>query len=134
MNKNILTLVVAFFCLLYFPVSAQEFASIEKNKNVQAQQLYHELNATKDTLMLKSDTKINYVYSINRNYEKEVYDFINATSYEVPLSNLTKGKHTFVVGQSPLKIVFVVRINGDATTVSSTEDTTAEVVKLTSSH
>lgn len=127
MNKNVLTLVIAFFCLLYFPVSAQEFASIEKNKNAQAQQLYHELNVTKDTLILKSDTKINYVYSINRNYEKEVYDFINATSYQVPLTNLTKGKHTFVVGQSPLKIVFVVRINGTATS-------TSEVMKVTSSH
>jgi hypothetical protein len=133
MNKNVLTLVIAFFCLLYFPVSAQEFASIEKNKNAQAQQLYHELNVTKDTLLLKSDTKINYVYSINRNYEKEVYDFINATSYQVPLTNLTKGKHTFVVGQSPLKIVFVVRINGDATTVFTSEET-SEVMKVTSSH
>jgi hypothetical protein len=133
MNKNVLTLVIAFFCLLYFPVSAQEFASIEKNKNAQAQQLYHELNVTKDTLLLKSDTKINYVYSINRNYEKEVYDFINATSYQVPLTNLTKGKHTFVVGQSPLKIVFVVRINGDATTASTSEET-SEVMKVTSSH
>lgn len=133
MNNNILTLVVAFFCLLYFPVSAQEFASIEKNKNVQAQQLYHDLNATKDTLMLKSDRKINYVYSINRNYEKEVYNFINATSYEVPLNNLTKGKHTFVVGQSPLKIVFVVRINGSETTINTRKKTT-EVIKVTSSH
>jgi hypothetical protein len=133
MNKNVLTLVIAFFCLLYFPVSAQEFASIEKNKNAQAQQLYHELNVTKDTLLLKSDTKINYVYSINRNYEKEVYDFINATSYQVPLTKLTKGKHTFVVGQSPLKIVFVVRINGDATTASTSEET-SEVMKVTSSH
>lgn len=131
MNKNVLTLVIAFFCLLYFPVSAQEFASIEKNKNAQAQQLYHELNVTKDTLLLKSDTKINYVYSINRNYEKEVYDFINATSYQVPLTNLTKGKHTFVVGQSPLKIVFVVRINGTAT---STSTSTSKVMKVTSSH
>lgn len=131
MNKNVLTLVIAFFCLLYFPVSAQEFASIEKNKNAQAQQLYHELNVTKDTLILKSDTKINYVYSINRNYEKEVYDFINATSYQVPLTNLTKGKHTFVVGQSPLKIVFVVRINGTAT---STSTSTSKVMKVTSSH
>lgn len=133
MNKNIITLVVAFFCLIYLPASAQDFASIEKNKNVQAQQLYHDLNETKDTLMLKSDRKINYVYSINRNYEKEVYNFINATSYEVPLSNLTKGKHTFVVGQSPLKIVFVVRINDNMPIISRREKTT-EVVKLTSSH
>lgn len=133
MNKNIVTLVVAFFCLIYVPVSAQEFASIEKNKNVQAQQLYHGLNATKDTLVLKSTKKINYVYSINRNYEKEVYDFINATSYQVPLTNLTKGKHTFVVGQSPLKIVFVVRIN-EAATTATRKTTTTEVVKLTSSH
>jgi hypothetical protein len=133
MNKNIVTLVVAFFCLIYVPVSAQEFASIEKNKNVQAQQLYHGLNATKDTLVLKSTKKINYVYSINRNYEKEVYDFINATSYQVPLTNLTKGKHTFVVGQSPLKIVFVVRIN-EAATTATRKTTTTKVVKLTSSH
>ena len=33
---------------------------------------YHDLNKTKDTLILKSDKKINYLYTENTTEEKEV--------------------------------------------------------------
>ena len=39
------------------------------------------------------------------------YEFIDDKSYKIPLANLNAGKYTFVVGQSPLKIVFAVYIN-----------------------
>jgi len=86
-------------------------AHLIKNVNIRAKGLHHELNKTKDTLILKSDRTINYVYSINRDYEKEVFDYIDDTTFEVPLHILSEGKHTFVVGQSPLKIVFAVYIS-----------------------
>ena len=129
MKISIITLFIAFFCLAYSPVAAQEFATIRKNHNVQAKQLHHDLNSTKDTLLLQSDRKINYVYSINRQFKKEIYSFINDTSCKVPLNQLSKGKHTIVVGQSPLKIVFVIHVYGDDKT-----PVTSELMEVSSSH
>jgi hypothetical protein len=119
MKNYIFTLAIAFFCLIHLPINAQDsYATIEKNVNVRANELFHDLNKTKDTLLLKSDKKINYVYSLNSSLEREVFSFIDDTSYEIPLNRLSKGKHTFVVGQSPLKIVFIVRVNQEPTTAS----------------
>lgn len=89
------------------------FASLEKNYNVTAKGLLHELNAAKDTLILKSDKNMSYVYSINQEYKREIDTYAGTTFYKVPLNNLSKGKHVFVVSLSPLKIVFVVRILKD---------------------
>ena len=120
MRKYLSTLAIAFFCLLHLPTNAQDsYATIEKNVNVRANNLFHDLNKTKDTLLLKSDKKINYVYSLNSTLEREVFSFIDDTSYKIPLNKLSKGKHTFVVGQSPLKIVFVVRVNQEPVVTAS---------------
>ncbi|MGM5470682.1 hypothetical protein ACS386_10420 [Flavobacteriaceae bacterium LMO-SS05] len=89
------------------------FASLEKNVNFRASGLIQELNATKDTLILKSDKKMSYVYAINQEYKREIDDYAGAYLYKVPLTNLSKGKHVFVVSISPLKIVFVVRVLKD---------------------
>ena len=89
------------------------FASLEKNVNFRASGLIEELNATKDTLILKSDKKMSYVYSINKEYRREVDTYAGDTYFKVPLTNLSKGKHVFVVSVSPLKIVFVVHILKD---------------------
>lgn len=114
MKKLLTSLLIVAFGFTFQSVYAQSIsAKLIKNVNVRAQGVSHYLNKTKDTLVLKSDEKINYVYSINRDYKKEVYDFIDSTSYRVPLTNLSEGKHTFVVGQSPLKIVFAVFIYKD---------------------
>ena len=95
-------------------IQAQEaFASLEKNYNVNASGLVQELNAAKDTLILKSDKNMSYVYAINRDYKREIDTYVGDTFYKVPLTNLSKGKHLFVVSISPLKIVFVVRILKD---------------------
>jgi len=103
-------------------IQAQDaFASLEKNYNVNASGLVQELNASKDTLILKSDKNMSYVYAINRDYKREIDTYVGDTFYKVPLTNLSKGKHLFVVSISPLKIVFVVRILKDQLDILSIE-------------
>ena len=85
----------------------EDFALLEKNYNFRANGLIQELNASKDTLILKSDKPMSYVYAINQEYKREIDTYAGSKYYEVPLTNLSKGKHLFVVSISPLKIVFV---------------------------
>jgi hypothetical protein len=114
MQKLTLTLFMAFFCLTNSQLFAQhEFAKIEKNINVLASGLHHDLNATKDTLVLKSDSKISYIYDIFNKRKHDINRRVYASDYKVALRDLSKGKHIFVVVQDALKIVFVVRIFGD---------------------
>ncbi len=89
----------------------KHLAVLEKNINPGAKDLIHELNATKDTLILKSHKPISYVYAINSNYSREIDKYIFDTDFKVPLIHLSTGKHLFVVGQEHKKIVFVVRIS-----------------------
>ena len=103
-------------------IPAQTYASIEKNVNNRASDLFHDLNKTKDTLLLKSNEKINYVYTINKDHKVELDYYVNANSFEVPLDNLSRGKHVVVVERSKMKIVFVVRVFGDTRTVLTTHD------------
>ncbi|WP_179319350.1 hypothetical protein [Winogradskyella helgolandensis] len=109
--KNLIRigLVIILIFLLSFTLQAQEpFAKLEKNRNVQAKGLIHELNTTKDTLILRSDNSITSLYTINQAYERELDFKIDSMSYKLPLHKLSKGKHVFVVSQSQIKIVFVV--------------------------
>ncbi|WP_299118643.1 hypothetical protein [uncultured Winogradskyella sp.] len=111
--KNLIRicLVVILLFLLSFTLHAQDhYAKLEKNRNIQAKGLIHQLNTTRDTLILKSDKKINYLYSINKDYGRELDFHIDTTSYKLPLNKLSKGKHVFVAVQSPMRIVFVVKI------------------------
>lgn len=95
-------------------IQAQDaFATLEKNYNFRANGLIEELNVTNDTLILKSDKKMGYVYSINREYRREIDTYAGDTYFKVPLTDLSDGKHVFVVSVSPLKIVFVIHINKD---------------------
>ncbi|WP_299111839.1 hypothetical protein [uncultured Winogradskyella sp.] len=116
--KNLIRicLVIILIFLLSFTLNAQEqqpYAKLEKNKNIQAKSLIHKLNATKDTLILQSDKKINYLYSINKNYGRDFDVYVDTTYYRLPLNKLPKGKHVLVAVQSPKRIVFVVRILKD---------------------
>ncbi|MBC3844806.1 hypothetical protein H8K90_00305 [Winogradskyella echinorum] len=114
--KNLIRicLVLILVFLLSFTLQAQEgYAKLEKNRNIQAKGLLHYLNKTKDTLILKSDKKINYLYSINKEYGRELDFLVDTTYYRLPLNKLSKGKHVFVAIQSPMRIVFVVRILKD---------------------
>lgn len=118
MQKITLTLFIAFFCLSHSQLIAQQdFAEIDKNINIRASGLYHNLNAAKDTLILKGDTKISYIYSIHNKMKHDINRRVYETDYKVALRDLNKGKHIFVVVQQSLKIVFVVRIFGDVPAV-----------------
>ncbi|MEO6346558.1 MAG: hypothetical protein ABIO60_01490 [Aquaticitalea sp.] len=97
--------------LTFQKIHAQkDFASLEKNHNVRAKDLIQDLSATKDTLLLNSSKTIDYVYSINSEYKREIDFYNNTSSLKIPLNQLSKGKHVFVVGNAKLQIVFVVRI------------------------
>jgi len=131
MKKTLVVLIIACSGLLYNSANAQkkDFALIEKNVNNSASDLFHDLNKTKDTLVLNGDKRIRNVYSINTNYKRETQELVNANSAKVSLNHLSKGKHIFVVEQVPLKIVFVVRVLQDRK-----EFSTVEVEKITASN
>jgi len=130
MKKTLVVLIIASSGLLCNRANAQkkDFALIEKNVNITASDLFHDLNKTKDTLVLNGDKRIRNVYSINTNYTRETQKYIDANSAKVPLTHLSKGKHIFVVEQVPLKIVFVVRVLQDRKKFSN-----IEVEKITAS-
>ena len=114
--KNLIRicLVIILIFLLSFSLKAQgHYAKLEKNRNIQAKGLIHKLNATKDTLILQSDKKISYLYSINKNYGRDFDFYVDTTYYKLPLNKLPIGKHVLVAVQSPMRIVFVVRILKD---------------------
>lgn len=99
-------------------------ATLEKNYNVRAKDLSHDLNATKDTLILRSPKIIDYVYAINTNYKREIDFYNNTNALKIPLHQLSKGKHVFVVGNQRMQIIFVVRVqkdNGKLTLVTNGE-------------
>ncbi|WP_299224803.1 hypothetical protein [uncultured Psychroserpens sp.] len=117
---------VIFFVFLTIPwsqIQAQNnFAILEKNVNVRAKGLTQELNTTKDTLILKSEKRINKVYAVNMNYKREVDIEVKTNSVKIPLTNLSKGKHVFVAVQSPIRYVFVIKILRDDTILLAMED------------
>lgn len=128
--KKYLLVLIASSNLLFQDLYAQEhFATIEKNVNFRASNLFHGLNKTKDTLLLKSDKEINYVYSINKDNNREIDYHVNANSFKVPLKNLSKGKHVFSVVQAPLLIVFVVHVFKDSPPIIVMEDDDVAVLK-----
>jgi hypothetical protein len=100
----------------------KQFAILEKNFNVRAKDLSHELSSTKDTLILNSNKTIDYVYAINSDYKREIDFYNNTNSLKVPLNQLSKGKHVFVVGNSKMKIIFVVRVLKDKTRLAMVND------------
>ncbi|MEH6538147.1 MAG: hypothetical protein V7719_17230 [Psychroserpens sp.] len=112
-----IVIILIFFSLinsLNFTAEAQnDFSKLEKNVNVRAKGLIHKLNTSKDTLVLKSETLINKVYSVSSDLRREVDMVINEKTIKIPLNRLSKGKHVFVAVQSPIRIVFVVKILRD---------------------
>nr|WP_321236322.1 hypothetical protein [uncultured Psychroserpens sp.] len=121
-----LTIIVIFFSLItslnYTAQAQNDFAKLEKNVNVRAEGLIHKLNATKDTLVLKSESLINRVYSVSMDYKREVNMAINEKFAKIPLNKLSKGKHVFVAVQSPIRIVFVVKVLRDDTLLLTVEE------------
>ncbi|HLT52988.1 MAG TPA: hypothetical protein VKZ97_03835 [Flavobacteriaceae bacterium] len=123
-------LYILVLCTLGIHSWAQQYATLEKNTNLYASSLIHELNSTKDTLYLKSNRKLTYIYSINEQYKREVDLYAGKQSYKIPLNTLSLGKHVFVVSETPRRIVFVVRINEEATRVE--EVSTAKIAEVKS--
>ena len=109
--KNLCFLLVAFITTVSVG-QTKEYASLEKNTNHYAKDLYHNLNKTKDTLILKSDKPLRYIYSINQEYNREIDTYAGKNDFNIPLDSLTLGKHVFVVTQSSKRIIFVVHIYG----------------------
>jgi hypothetical protein len=131
--KNLIRicLVLVLIFLLSYTLQAQEqYAKLEKNRNIQAIGLIHKLNNTRDTLILQSASKINYLYSINKDYGREFDFYIDTTTYKLPLNKLTKGKHVLVAVQSPKRIVFVVKILKEIPKEQPLEIQVEEVVAL----
>ena len=124
--KHTFSYAVVFICALgtCHKVLAQtsHIGLIEKNSNISASDIFHDLNQTKDTLVLHSDKPITYVYSINSEYKREIDAYINKKEFKLPLSELSKGKHVLVVSQSSKKIVFVLHIY-DSKNLTSVERT-----------
>ncbi|MCX7550571.1 hypothetical protein [Xanthomarina sp. F2636L] len=110
MKSLLLTFYLVVFTSSVFSQTA--FAKIEKNRNLTANSLFHELNATKDSLLLKSNMKISHVYSINSEYKREIDVYLNDTNLQIPLTNLSQGKHVMVVNLTPKKIIFVIHFFG----------------------
>ncbi|SDS03898.1 hypothetical protein SAMN04515667_1269 [Formosa sp. Hel1_31_208] len=124
---RILVIVIFFSFITSINSRAQaqsDFAKLEKNVNIRAKGLVQKLNKTKDTLILKSESLINKVYSVNKIYEREVDMIINEKLIKIPLSNLSKGKHVFVAVQSPIRIVFVVKVLKDKDVLLAVDDKT----------
>jgi hypothetical protein len=72
--KNLIRicLVLVLLVLLSVTLQAQEpYAKFEKNRTIQAAGLIHKLNKTQDTLILQSDKKIIYLYSVNKDDARE---------------------------------------------------------------
>ncbi|WP_431136521.1 hypothetical protein [Psychroserpens mesophilus] len=118
--------IIIFFVLIgssFRRLQAQnDFAILEKNVNVRAKGLIQKLNATKDTLVLQSNTLINKVYAVNMSYKREIDLAVKDKSVKIPLKKLSKGKHVFVAVQSPVRIVFVVKILRDNSVLLAMED------------
>lgn len=111
-----LRFVIFFYAIIFWNsemYAQNDFAKLVKNVNVRAQGLTHYLNSTKDTLILKSDSIINKLYTINMNYQRELDMSVNRNAIEVPLNKLSKGRHVVVAVQSPIRIVFVIQILQD---------------------
>lgn len=116
MKSFLLTVSLVVFTSSVFSQAA--FAKLEKNRNILASSLFHELNTSKDTLLLKSKSEIAHVYSLNSDNEKEIDVYLNETDIKIPLVNLSPGKHVIIVDQTPKKILFVIHVLGYASLIA----------------
>ncbi len=121
-----------------------DFASIQKNVNVLAKTLQHDLNTSKDTLILKGKNRIYRIYTVG-SYSGIIDKEVNGFDFEIPLTQLRKGLYTFAVDQRGKKIVFKIHIhrninqdvvssgrlkNKTLNTIALAEEKSPEVVKI----
>ena len=113
MKTNIRALGILLFLCVFGLTSVQaqqHFATIKKNYNVLAESLKHELNSSRDTLVLQSEKPILRVYTVG-DFGGLIDVEVNDYQQRIPLQNLRKGKYVFVVDQPKLKIVFQVLVH-----------------------
>lgn len=110
--RNFRTALITFLFSLWIQsfIAQEDYATLRKNFNVSAKDLLHDLCETKDTLILKSDKKIDYIYTINSQSKRELDTYVYENSLKIPLNRFTKGRHVFVVEQNKMNIVFAVQI------------------------
>lgn len=101
--------IISLFLTFNLSHAQAEFAFIKKNINVLANDLYHDLNETKDTLILKSTNKMYRVYTAGF-HSGTIDQHMIATEFKVPLNLFERGKYVFCVDQLRYKIVFTVFI------------------------
>ncbi|MBT8272598.1 MAG: hypothetical protein KJO77_02250 [Bacteroidia bacterium] len=99
--------IIILFLTFNLTHSQAEFAVLKKNINVLAEGLNHELNETKDTLILSSPSRIYRVYTAGTHSGK-VDQYMLANEFKVPLNLFERGKYVFCVDQLRYKIVFTV--------------------------
>lgn len=121
-NRQIIALLA--MALFSFPINAQtNYAVLEKNLNVRAKDLIHELNSTKDSLLIQSTSRIKYIYSINEDYQREIFTYVGKNKVKVALDNLSLGKHVMVVNHKAQLIVFVLKIFAEEPELLAVKDT-----------
>lgn len=121
-------LVAVFGLTVQKSFSQEKFAVIEKNTNLVAKDLFHDLNRSQDTLILRSKGLMHRVYAINRQNKREVDEFINGDEIEIPIQDLSSGKHVFAVNYLQKIILFVVRVyDPNATYVDMRKETDVAV-------
>lgn len=107
LNNGKRYLIVILFVTFNLTHGQAEFAFIKKNVNVLAEQLDHDLNSTKDTLILSSPAKIYRVYTIGTN-KGAVDNKLLTNNFKVPLTSFNRGKYVFIVDQLRYKIIFTI--------------------------
>ena len=106
------------YCLLlavFLPLSSitaiaqEDFASLRKNVNYRAKMLHHELNASKDTLILRSPNRMYRLYSVG-DCKSKIDEKIDDFEYRFPLRQLKIGRYLMVTQFNGVKVVFELNI------------------------
>lgn len=111
--RRLLMASMATFAIQKTVKAQSNFVILEKNYNFRAVDLVHELNATKDSLILSGTDKIRYVYSINDKYLREIDTYAGRKDFKVAINGLSSGKHVMVVSHHAKLVVFVLKIFRD---------------------
>lgn len=90
-------------------LSQDDYASLRKNINYRARILKHDLNKTKDTLILSCPQRMYKLYSVGSSKQR-ISETIDGFEYRLPLKQYKKGKYLMVTQLNGLKIVFELNI------------------------
>ena len=126
-STSVICIMICMLFCVKFSFSQDEFATIRKNVNVLAKTLKHDLNASKDTLILEGKEPIRRLYTIGEN-AGVVDDYIYNRFYKLPLHQLKNGRYLFVAFESRKRIVFEINVLGSSAKSNTTAVTTATIL------